>query len=80
MKKLTFNPTISFDGVAIILACIGASLWFGAMRETIQAHGQQLRDHARVLQSLADGQQLQSQNIAVLQALINERTKATQKP
>jgi len=69
-----FNPTLSWDGVAIIGSCACALLWFGTIRETIKQHGEVIKHHEELLQSLSEGQKLISQNIAILQTLVNERT------
>lgn len=49
--KPRFNPTISFDGVAIILGIIGLCVWMGRLDErvqsattTISAHESQIRE------------------------------------
>lgn len=69
-----FNPTLSWDGVAMITACVLCVLWFGSMRDELTQHRDELKRHAELLQSLSEGQKLISQNIAVLQTLVNERT------
>jgi len=74
MRSLTFNPTISFDGVAIIVACVSCAIWFGGLSQTLKNHTEQLQHHDQILQTLSDSQKLQSQNIAVLTTLVNERT------
>jgi hypothetical protein len=74
-RTLTFNPTISFDGIAIIVSCITCALWFGGLSQTVKQHAEALQHHEQILQTLSDAQRLQSANIAVLQALVNERTK-----
>lgn len=73
-KVLAFNPTISFDGVAIILSCVMCAIWFGGLSQTVKNHTEQLSRHDNILQTLSDGQRLQSQNIAILTTMINERT------
>ncbi len=69
-----FNPTLSWDGVAIISACGMCILWFGSLSDTIKQHSTELKHHEQLIQSLSEGQKLEAQNIAVLQTLINERT------
>lgn len=75
-----FNPTLSWDGVAMLSACVLCVLWFGSMSETIKQHGEILKHHEELIQSLSEGQKLISQNIAVLQTLVNERTVNHLKP
>lgn len=70
-----FNPTLSWDGVAIIVACVTSLIWFGTLKETVKQHGEIIKHHEEMIQSLSEGQKLISQNIAVLQTLVNERTK-----
>ena len=70
-----FNPTLSWDGVAILSACVLCCFWFGALSRTVEEHSEELKRHADLIQSLSEGQKLISQNIAVLQTLVNERTK-----
>lgn len=70
-----FNPTLSWDGVAMIIACCTSLIWFGTLKETVRQHGETLRHHEELIGSLAEGQKLIGQNIAVLQTIINERTK-----
>lgn len=74
MKKFSFSPNLSFDGVAIIIGCITCCVWFGSINETIKNHTDTLRRYGDVLQALTEGQKLQAANIAVLQTMINERT------
>jgi hypothetical protein len=73
--RVTFNPSISIDGVAVILACITCSVWFGGLKETVRQHADTLKTHEILMQTLAKSQELTAQNIAVLTTLINERTK-----
>ena len=72
---MKFNPTISFDGVAVIVACITCSVWFGGLSATVHQHSEQLKRHDEIMQSLSDNQKATSANIAVLTTLVNERTK-----
>ena len=74
-SRIRFNPTISFDGVAIILACIYCALWFGSLSQTIKDHTETLRRHDAMLQTLAEGQKIQAENLSVLSTIVNERTK-----
>ena len=69
-----FNPTLSWDGVAMLGSCVLCVLWFGSMHETIKQHTEILKNHEGSIKSLSEGQKLISQNIAVLQTLVNERT------
>lgn len=73
-KKVTFNPTISFDGVAIIVSCIGCAIWCGGLSEKVSYHTDQLKRHEVIIQTISDAQKLQTQNIAILQTLVSERT------
>lgn len=75
-----FNPTLSWDGVAIISACVVCVLWFGALSDTVKQHTAELKHHADLLESLSEGQKLTAQNIAVLQAIVSERTGNHLKP
>lgn len=70
--KLTFNPTLSFDGVAIITACIGCAVWFGSLSETVKEHTETLRQHEVTMKTLADTENVMAQNIAVLQAMVSD--------
>jgi hypothetical protein len=70
-----FNPTLSWDGVAILGSCVICCMWFGTLKETVRQQGESLKHHDQVIESLSEGQKLISQNIAVLQTLVNERTK-----
>lgn len=72
-KRFFFNPTISFDGVAIILACIGCSIWFGTLKETVRQQGETIRNHEKILQTLSESQRLQSEQTAIITTIINER-------
>lgn len=70
-----FNPTLSWDGVAIITACVVCCVWFGSLKETVRQQGEELHHHADLLQTQGEALKLISQNIAVLQTMVNERTK-----
>lgn len=59
----------------MITACIVCCVWFGTLKETVREQSETLKKHADLIQSLSEGQKLISQNIAVLQTLVNERTK-----
>ena len=74
-----FNPTLSWDGVAMLSACVICVLWFGSMHDRLRQHDEALKRHDELLLSLSEGQKLISQNVAVLQTLVNERT-STHKP
>ena len=75
--KATFNPTISFDGIAIIVACVTCAVWFGTLSKTIEIHTETIRHHEQIMDSLSKAQDLTAQNIAVLTALVNERIRNT---
>lgn len=75
-----FNPTLSWDGVAILTSCVVCCVWFGTLKETVRQQGEALKNHDRLIQTLSDGQTLISQNIAVLQTMVNERTGGKGKP
>jgi hypothetical protein len=42
---MKFKPEISFDGVAILLAIIGFSVWIGTVKQTVNLQGVTLVDH-----------------------------------
>ena len=69
-----FNPTLSWDGVAMLTACVVCVLWFGSLSDTVKQHASELQHHTQLIESLSEGQKLISQNIAVLQTIVNERT------
>lgn len=75
-----FNPTLSWDGVAMISACIMCTLWFGSLSDTVKQHSTELQHHEQLIQSLSEGQKLISQNIAVLQTIVNERAYTSHEP
>lgn len=75
MRTMSFNPTISFDGVAIIVACVACCVWFGSLSQTVKEHSETLRHHEQLMEQLAQGQKIQAENIAVLTTLVNERTR-----
>ncbi len=73
MKRFTFNPTISFDGVAIIIAVIAASIAWGRLSarvENMESRFQEVKltsdEHARQLNTLSEAQ-------ATLAAIMSER-------
>jgi hypothetical protein len=76
-RTFTFNPTISFDGIAVIVACVTCAMWFGTLSQTVRNHTEQLQHHGQILETLSESQRLQAQNIAILTTLVNERTKGT---
>lgn len=74
MKNITFNPTISFDGIAILTACVGCSIWFGTLKETVRQQGEAIKHHDQVLQVLSENEKAITANISALTMLVNERT------
>lgn len=64
----------------MISACVLCVLWFGSMHDTLNQHAEALKRHDQMIQSLTDGQKLISQNIAVLQTMVNERTSIHHQP
>lgn len=74
-RGLTFIPSISFDGIAIITSVILCSVWFGTLSATVHNHTDQLKHQQEVLEIMSKTQETMSQNIAVLTTLVNERTK-----
>lgn len=75
MRPITFNPTISFDGVAIIVVCVSCTLWFGALSTTIREHTENIKHLTQIQETQAQSLRVMSENIAVLTTLVNERTK-----
>ncbi len=63
-----FNPTISFDGVAVIVALITCCFWFGRLSEKVNRLEQSTAQHEATLAELRH-------NSDVMQTLITERTK-----
>lgn len=78
--KLAFNPTISFDGVAIITATICASLWFGELSARVKQNTDAITRDNELITTLAENQRIQGENLAVLTTLVNERTVKKQMP
>lgn len=69
-----FIPTISFDGVAIITACIMCAVWLGSLGTRVSDLEQSQLQQNRIIEQIADAQKTMAQNIAVLTTLVNERT------
>jgi hypothetical protein len=65
---MKFNPTLSFDGVALICALVGLCLWLGALKTTVEDHTKQLADISITTKHL-------SENQTRLTTLIEERTE-----
>lgn len=61
----------------MLTACVVCVLWFGSLSDTVKQHTSELQHHTQLIESLSEGQKLISQNIAVLQTIVNERTITT---
>jgi len=73
--KVTFIPTISFDGIAMIVGIITCSIWMGALSQTVRDHSEEIRTLRTILESQAKSQELTDKSLAILSTLVNERTK-----
>lgn len=67
-RRFSFNPTISFDGVAIIIAVIALAVWAGQIKEQVSQTAAQVRSHDEQLFKL-------NQTTASLAAIISERER-----
>lgn len=74
-QRKGFNPTLSFDGVAIILAAIGFILWMGAFSNRLSVAEKTLDHQAQIVQSLSDSQASLSKIVAVLQYQMDHPSK-----
>jgi len=77
-KTKGFNPTLSFDGVAIIIACILSSLWFGRLENRISVAEKTLDHQAQIIANLSDSQANLSKVVAVLQRQMDDYMKGKQ--
>lgn len=71
MKKLTFNPVISFDGVAIIVASVTCAIWFGSLSATVSGHTDAIKHLSQIQETQAETLKLMSQQIGILQGALN---------
>lgn len=67
-KPRYFNPTISFDGVAVIIALLTCCIWFGKLSEKVSRLDEASKHHEEMLTELRH-------NTDVMQTLISERTR-----
>jgi hypothetical protein len=68
MSKLRFDPQISFDGVAIIIACVIAAISWGRLEQRMESAEETIRSHTEQLKQMAETN-------ARLTAIIDERIK-----
>jgi len=51
-KGFRFTPSISFDGVAIIVGLILAAVWFGQLKQKVDATADTVARHSEELKTL----------------------------
>jgi len=71
-RKIRFNPTISFDGVAIIIACIAAAIAWGTLKQTVHQHDTLLQQHSSEIGELKE-------RTDKLEVRVDERTERVRK-
>jgi len=70
---MKFNHTLSFDGVAIVIACVTSCVWFGVLSNRVSNAEKILDDHTSTLKVLAEGQNQTAKNLAALQQLVQDK-------
>lgn len=71
---MTFKREISIDGVAVIVASIGLVTFLVGLNITQRNQGDTLTEHTAELRQMSATQASLSDSIAVLTAVVNERT------
>ena len=72
MSSSKFNPTLSFDGVAIIIAALTGCLWLGSLSQRVAHQEKMLDDYTITLRALSEGQAQTSRNVATLQQMVSD--------
>jgi hypothetical protein len=77
-KKHRFNPTLSFDGVAIIVACVACSVWFGRLDQRVEFVEKTLGQHAQIIENQSKAISTLSEIIAVIRDEMNRDKRSKQ--
>lgn len=75
LKMMAFKPQLSFDGVAIMVACATCLIWFGSLSATVRQHSESIKALEAITATLSSTEQAQAANIAVIQTILNERLR-----
>lgn len=72
--KFSFERKLSIDGVAIIIGVVSALIFIGSLKQKINDLGDASMAHTKQLTDLGTSVQAVRSDVAVLQAVVNERT------
>lgn len=68
MSRFRFNPSLSFDGVAILIALFGGALWLGQLSQKVEQHDSRISAAESTLTEISRTQ-------STLAAIVDERTR-----
>jgi uncharacterized protein YoxC len=71
---MIFKREISIDGVAVIVAAVGVIIFLVTLNVTQKNQGDTIAEHTRELQIMNSTLSSVADSIAVLTAVVNERT------
>lgn len=74
-KKTWFNPTLSFDGVALLIGVVSVAFFVGVLKSNTDKNTTDIEELKKAVTSLVSVSSQQNQSIAVLQTEIQERKK-----
>lgn len=69
-----FEKKLSLDGVAIIVGVVAALVWIGELKATINELQKQGAEHSQQLNDLGKSVDGVKSDVAVLSAVVSERT------
>ena len=73
VMQTKFNPTLSFDGVAMITACATCCFWFGGLDHRVKQNTDLLKKHDKNIETLSDSVMKNAQTTAVLQQIVQDK-------
>lgn len=73
--QLKFNPTVSFDGIAFIVACAGCCLWLGRLEQRVTTNEKVVQEQAKIIdRGMRTGEQT-AIDIATIKQILNDKVK-----
>jgi hypothetical protein len=73
-RKFNFNPSLSFDGVAIIIGVASVLIWVGALKQQVSQLQNSSDAHSLKLETMESSVDRVQGGLDVLSAVVQERT------
>lgn len=68
-----FNPTLSFDGVAMIVGILTCCVWLGTLNQKVEQNSKDIAEHKDAIKILSETTATTARNTAVLQQMVQDR-------